>query len=130
MRRLVVACVLAGCGVSGPSDVSAPSAQEEANASAVAENVLIESPGETIEVDLDACANQQLFAWLPFGSMWILVHRRDDDHCELWLGGETEDPQYDGGASQYCLFYRRGTLDVEVRSGGPARVDEPSCIDL
>jgi hypothetical protein len=128
---MVVACVLVGCGVSGPGEVSPPSAQDESDANLAAESVLIEpSEGDTIEIDLDTCANQQLFAWLPFGSMWILVHRRDGDHCELWLGGETEDPRYDGSASQYCVFYRRGTLDVTVRSGGPARVDEPSCIDL
>jgi hypothetical protein len=92
--------------------------------------VLIEAPGDTIAIDLDTCANRQLFAWLPLGSMWILVHRKVDDHCQLCLGGETEDPSYNGSASQYCVFYRRGTLDVEVRIGGPARVGEPSCIDL
>ncbi|HUS30537.1 MAG TPA: hypothetical protein VMZ53_18635 [Kofleriaceae bacterium] len=130
MRPVVLACVLAGCGVSGPGDVAPPTAAEESAANQAAEDVSIESPGDSITVDLDACANQRLFAWLPLGSMWILVHRRDGDHCELWLGGETEDPSYNGAASQYCLFYRQGTLDVEVRNGGPARVDEPSCIDL
>ena len=131
MRAFVVACVLAGCGVSGPSDVERPSSEQETEANLAAMNVVLEpSEGDTIDVDLDACPNQQLFAWLPFGSMWILVHAHDSDHCEVWLGGETEDPRYDGSASQYCLFYRRGTLEVPVRSGGPARVDEPSCIDL
>lgn len=129
--RAVALCVLVGCGVSGPSDVSPPTADEESAADQAAKNVELEREvGETIAIDLNDCANERLFAWLPFGSMWILVHQRDDDHCELWLGGETENPQYDGGASQYCLFYRRDTLDVPVRSGGPAYVEEPSCIDL
>lgn len=131
MRAVVFACVLVGCGVSGPSDVPTPTADELTAANQAATSVSLEpEEGDTIAIDLDACANERLFAWLPFGSMWILVHRRDSDHCELWLGGETENPQYSGGASQYCLFYRRGTLEVAVESGGPAYVDEPSCIDL
>ena len=131
MRAVVLACVLAGCGVNGPSDVKRPTADELSAANQAAENVSLEpKQGDTIAIDLDACVNQRLFAWLPFGSMWILVHRRDSDHCELWLGGETENPQYNGSASQYCLFYRRGTLEVGVENGGPAYVDEPSCIDL
>ena len=131
MRAGLLACVLVGCGVSGPSEVLRPSAEEMTAARDAAENVSLEAAeGGTVAIDLNACANQRLFAWLPFGSMWILVHRRDSNHCELWLGGETENPQYDGSASQYCLFYRRGTLDVSVENGGPAYVDEPSCIDL
>jgi hypothetical protein len=38
MRRLVVACVLAGCGFSGPSDVSRTTAQEETDANLAAQD--------------------------------------------------------------------------------------------
>ena len=80
-----------------------------------------------LTIDLEACAPASYFTWLGLGSAWAVVHP-DGDHCEVWLGGETEDPMYGGGPTQYCRFVRDGceaSVGLSYENlGGPAVIDE------
>jgi hypothetical protein len=84
--------------------------------------------GDALVIDLEACAAGRWFGWLPLGSAWVAV-RPTGDHCELWLGGETENPNYDGLATQYCRFRRDHCVaSVELQAqGGPAHLTSPAC---
>lgn len=106
--------LLAACGVDAPG----------------VENVSLENPGAAIKIDLSLCKDQYISAYLPLGSLWISVRPLSHYACELELGGETENPNYSGGASQYCVFYRLGSVSIDVRSGGPAYLDNSACTDL
>ena len=85
----------------------------------------------SISINVEACKEERVFEYLPFGSMWIDVRPHSQHICELTLGGETENPNYDGSAAQRCLFLRLGRVSVDVRSGGPAYIDDSNnCFDL
>ncbi len=85
----------------------------------------------SIEIDLQQCREESVSMYLPFGSVYVDVKPRSPYLCELTLGGETENPNYDGSASQRCVFVRLGTIDIDVDSGGPAYLENRSnCVDL
>ena len=73
----------------------------------------------TIAIDLVACRFERFALYLPLGSEWGLIHPVDDRVCEVWLGGETENPAYDGRPDHYCRFHRCGSFDLELGAGGP-----------
>lgn len=78
-------------------------------------------------IDLQRCESGYWFTWLPLGSAWVRM-RPSTDRCELWLGGETENPMYDGSASQYCRFSRADCeAHIEVGQGGPAHLQSGAC---
>ena len=108
---------------SGPSNVTAPPRSEFDAARVNAE------PSDSHEIDLDSCKRQQMSFALPLGSAWALVHARSSDLCEVWLGGETEDPLYNGHPTQYCQFYRSGTLTLDTDQGGPFHLDYTWCVN-
>lgn len=80
-------------------------------------------------IDPAVCAEGIWSVWLPFGSAYVQVHQRADGDCEMWLGGETESPTYDGSPTQYCRF-PVSCLPVTpaYSSGGPAHIDSPFCV--
>jgi hypothetical protein len=83
--------------------------------------------GQALVIDLARCETGRWFTWLPLGSAWVIV-RPSADACELWLGGETENPMYDGSATQYCRFLRAGCeAHVAVGQGGPAHLQSGAC---
>lgn len=97
---------------------------------AVREELSSQGDGGTLPASIDpsACLEGLWMVWLPFGSAYVHVHRRDDGDCELWLGGETEDPSYDGTPTQYCRFPSScKPVTPEYGSGGPASIDSPFC---
>lgn len=127
MRRLVFVLLL-GCGVSGPSSVTAPDAAAFSAAQSGATGITVDGEAETLVIDLDACRHERLHWWLPLGSAWFLVHPVSGAYCDIWLGGETENPQYDGSPRQYCRFDRQGDLDIQPQQGGPIVLDDmPWC---
>jgi hypothetical protein len=85
-------------------------------------------------IDVGTCEAAHLHKWLPLGSAWVRVEPTPDA-CQLWLGGETENPMYDGSASQYCAFKREcadgaaktNTIAIPVGSGGPAHLTHSAC---
>jgi hypothetical protein len=81
-----------------------------------------------LTIDTFACESKRYFAWLPMGSAWVEVARTNGG-CGIWLGGESEDPMYDGSASQYCEFTSScpAKLIVHASQGGPAHVDSAAC---
>lgn len=84
-----------------------------------------------ISINVEVCKMERVSKYLPLGSMWIDVLPRSRYVCELTLGGETENPQYGGEAAQRCVFYRFGSVSIDVRSGGPAYIDDgDNCVDL
>ncbi len=83
-----------------------------------------------VSVDLSECTSQRWSVSLALGSAWGLVHPRIDGMCELWLGGETENPMYDGHPTQYCLFARAGGVKVSFGGGGPATLNDTHCVSL
>lgn len=87
---------------------------------------------EPLAIDLARCTDGRWYASLPFGSAWVVVHSSDTE-CEVWLGGETENPEYDGRPTQYCLFGRdtcEAIAEVDFQEGGPAHIDSEACRDL
>ena len=85
----------------------------------------------SIEIDLQQCREESVSKFLPLGSVYVDVKPLSAYLCELTLGGETENPSYDGSASQRCVFIRFGSIDIELESGGPAYLENRSnCVDL
>lgn len=127
----------AGAPEGGASDGGAPDCYDEVSPepppSGVFEQARDEATGYDafpVAVDLEACEPAIYSAALPLGSAWVLVHPADDGYCELWLGGETESPAYDGQPTQYCRFLRNAcTVGVGTRGGlgGPAYLDHEAC---
>ncbi len=124
-------CSNGACVVTGPSSVTAPSDEVFAAASSGAAGTLIPELTSAAAIDLGACTHQRWSWGLPLGSAWFLVHPVSDTYCEVWLGGETENPRYDGAPAQYCLFDRKNTLVLEYQDGGPITLDDmPWCVLL
>lgn len=124
-------CANGACIVTGPSSVTAPSDEVFAAASSGATGAQIPERSNEAAIDLGACTHQRLHWWLPLGSAWFLVHPVSDAYCEVWLGGETENPGYDGAPAQYCLFDRKNTLVLEYQVGGPITLENmPWCVLL
>jgi hypothetical protein len=74
-------------------------------------------------IDMAACKYARQDESLAMGSIWVLVHPLDDKRCEVWMGGETENPHYDGKPSGYCVFERAGVLEIPLDgAGGPPSV--------
>jgi hypothetical protein len=76
--------------------------------------------------NLLTCAEESWHVWLPFGSAWVTMAPYGTS-CQLQLGGETENPIYNGQPTQTCLFPRVGAVTISVGSGGPAYLDDPHC---
>jgi hypothetical protein len=142
--RFVVVLALAGClavdsdpgvcnscPVSGPTAVTAP-----ANDVFVAVRngaMSYDVTGQAaLALELGDCDYARYRISLGLGSAWFLVHPKSTRYCELWLGGETENPEYQGAPAQYCLFDRSGTLEIDMRrGGGPILLaGQPSCLSL
>jgi len=78
-------------------------------------------------IDLTACEAKRYFAYLPLGSAWVRV-APSDGICRLWLGGETENPMYDGAPSQYCEYSRDcPSVRIQTAEGGPPHLDSAAC---
>jgi hypothetical protein len=118
--------MLAACTagpVTGPDTVTPPTTFTEVAAQAPP----LTAPDSGEAVELDACAYGRWQKPLGLGSAWALVHPTTDDRCEIWLGGETEDPRYDGSPTEYCLFDRHGSIAVTYGDGGPASITSAFC---
>lgn len=84
-----------------------------------------------LTVDPAVCSEGKWLAWLPLGSAFVHVHAREDGDCEVWLGGETENPMYDGSPTQYCRFPPScAPVTAGAGRGGPAFIDSPYCVAL
>ena len=125
-----IGCGGGPCPVRGPTPVTPPdnSVFVSVNAGAMAVDA---TSSASVPIDIAACKYQKLHMWLPLGSAWFLVHPHGDNYCEMWLGGETENPMYDGHAAQYCLFERFSTLLIHSEDGGPIVMKNmPWCVLL
>lgn len=125
MRDAAVAILaLLGCSC------AAPSAPVCADIPSPFPPVVLGAPQELSEggivINLAACEGTSWLDWLPFGSALVTVHAEGDE-CELWIGGETEDPMYDSSPTQYCRFASRGSVDIVVGDRGPAHLESACC---
>lgn len=87
------------------------------------------SSGEVADATIDTtnCGTARYSSSLPLGSAWVHV-TKEADRCLVWLGGETENPAYDGMPTQHCDFpLNCESFGVQVGSGGPAQIDSPFC---
>ena len=85
-----------------------------------------------LAVDVEQCAPTRIYNALGFGSAWIeVVPNSASGECEIWLGGETEYPPYDGSPTMYCSFPRScaAVLATHWGDGGPASIDSPYCTE-
>ena len=119
------------CPVTGPAIVTAPSNDVFVS---VRDAAMTESVTGQMELvlDLHDCVYWRYQTSLGLGSAWFLVHPQSSSFCEMWLGGETENPGYDGHPAQYCVFDRKHTLTISLHSGGGPIVlaDQPSCVSI
>jgi hypothetical protein len=78
-------------------------------------------------VDLRVCRPTHYHRTLEEGVAWLRVDPTEDA-CELWFGGQTNDPTYDGRPTQYCSFARAGKLKLpQPERGGPVWLDHLAC---
>ena len=87
------------------------------------------SSGDVADATIDTanCGTARFSSSLPLGSAWLHT-TKEADRCLVWLGGETENPAYDGLPTQHCNFpLNCETFSVQVGSGGPATLDSPYC---
>ena len=119
---------LAGCsGASADSDQT-PLPTDDYFDQARSRAVPLEAWPET--VDRSTCRGIS-FVWLPFGSAWVLAEPLDDGSCQVWLGGETENPGYDGRPTKFCyLGEDELPVPIVIGEGGPASIDHPNCRDI
>jgi hypothetical protein len=135
----LIVTLLAACsgGVVGPAEVDETSDKTCTAAAAPTAVAPVPSDVESHEwesskplrIDIEQCQTGRWFTWLPFGSAWVIV-QSDGDTCKMWLGGETENPAYDGSAAQFCQFPRQGcetSVEIKAGDGGPAHLDNPAC---
>ena len=83
-------------------------------------------------VDVEACEPLRVHNALGMGSAWIeVVPNQESGQCEIWLGGETEYPPYDGTPTMYCSFPAGCGAVVAAHwgDGGPASIDSPYCTE-
>jgi hypothetical protein len=90
------------------------------------------NPPTTLTVDPSDC---QALLWaisLPLGSAFVHVIANDDGSCALWLGGEEENPEYNGRPLRYCRLPPSCTpVDFvfdDNALGGSASLDSPWCV--
>jgi hypothetical protein len=71
-------------------------------------------------IDVSKCESNRFHAWLALGSSWVQIEPgQDPNKCRVWLGGEMEDPLYDGKAAQYCELSRTcARTTIEIAPGG------------
>lgn len=89
-----------------------------------------EGPLFPFEIDPATCTQGLWSTYLGLGSAWIGVHQTEAGTCEVWLGGETEDPRYDGRPTSYCALPQTCeplAASLPFDDGGPARLDSPYC---
>ena len=87
-------------------------------------------------IDVQVCAPEGVRSWLPYGEAFAFVWP-EDGQCTVWLGGEMEDPDYDGLPTSFCrfpAFCQPVTAVVESwlgeeGEGGPAWIDSPFCVN-
>jgi hypothetical protein len=75
---------------------------------------------DVVVLDPAVCEPKSYFAALPLGSSWARVEPTTTA-CQLWVGGETEDPRYEGFA--YAVLLVRADLypspPLKLLAGGP-----------
>jgi hypothetical protein len=133
---LVAACAGLGCGVSDASDPACfdatpavPPLTDYWTAGLMNPPPRRDLHAGSVTIDLESCDPAQWQVSLPLGSAWVLVHPKGNA-CELWLGGETENPRNDA-PTQYCRLRRDGCkATLTIGNGGPARLVSGGCVDL
>ncbi len=53
-------------------------------------------------IDPAECPEGSKRSTYDFGSSWILIRQSGEGFCDVWFGGEEENPNYDGSPHQYC----------------------------
>ena len=75
----------------------------------------------------DECPAGSAILSLPFGSARF-ASEPVEGGCDLWLGGETEDPLYNGRPTMFCrLPTGHETLNIVIGDGGPAQINSLWC---
>lgn len=126
--------------VAAPSTTSIPAATPEAPEITPPPNVAdfyeAEGQAEYIRADDDAswtvdpgsCRAAHWFTYLGLGSAFAVTAPADDGSCEVWLGGEMENPNYSGLPAMVCRFESdHGPVRLEPGDGGPILLDDPAC---
>lgn len=84
--------------------------------------------GDTFSIFPDECRARRWSVSLPFGSAFIVTAPGSDGSCEVWLGGETENPSYTGLPATYCRFTATDAIMmIRPGDGGPIGLDAPQC---
>lgn len=127
MKTVCISFVmLAACAaepVTGPDTVIPPATFNQVLAAAPE----LGAPASGDSIDLGDCEYGRWQKALGLGSAWALIHPTVEDRCEIWLGGETENPDYNGAPTQYCLFDRHGSIAITYGDGGPASIMSEFC---
>ena len=84
--------------------------------------------GALLSLNTGVCVGAYWSGALPLGSAWVAIDSEGDD-CLVWLGGETENPDYDGSTTGFCRLAKAEgvALEIVIGDGGPASVDYPGC---
>lgn len=109
--------------LTGPDPVVPPATFSQVMAQAPQ----LSAPASGDAIDLGDCTYGTWQKALELGSAWALIHPTIEDRCEIWLGGETENPNYNGAPTQYCLFDRHGSIAITYGAGGPASIMSRFC---
>lgn len=84
--------------------------------------------GETFLIDPGDCVAAQWFVYLGLGSAYAVTAPTTDGGCEVWLGGELENPNYTGLPATFCRFESDDAIVMLIPGdGGPVSVDDPAC---
>ena len=123
-----VVLFLAGCSGGSAESAQAPLPTDDYFDQARSRAVPLEAWPATVE--RSTCRGIS-FVWLPFRSAWVLAAPLAAGSCQVWLGGETENPSSDGRPTQFCyLGEDELPVPILIGEGGPASIDHPNCRDI
>jgi hypothetical protein len=55
-----------------------------------------------VNINFKQCTPDREVFWVAFGSTHIMIKGLENDKCIMYLGGEIENPNYDGSTSNRC----------------------------
>jgi len=84
--------------------------------------------GDSFMIQPDHCEGAYWFTYLDLGSAYVVTAPATDGSCEVWLGGEFENPNYSGLPATFCRFEPGDAIVMLIPAdGGPITVDDPAC---
>ena len=124
LQLIIIFYLCVCCQHCATNQISDNKTEEEILAEITKDNL----PPNTYLIDLEICGYDKWSENLPHGHVWWNI-APSKNYCNIWLGGETENPEYAGQPTLYCKFKRKGEIKIKHEpDGGPAYINSKQCV--